>query len=409
MINPDDATVTLPLGFLDAMAQAESVETVMSTAVRWLPQMVPAVRASGYFFDDGHVIHSAHWTTDSTDAPEFARAPEHLLDALGDTHHHVNLDAKTLADSEAPALRYLYRTGIRSLLVVPMVLGSEALGMLTIGTDTPQPYGKQHGQTLKIIGNCIAAQIQLMLQFRKTVRLAETDPLTGLANRTRLMRVLNGGGDSLHLADADGRQLALLHIDLDHFKAINDRLGHAAGDGLLCRVTKRMSRAVGPKDLIARVGGDEFIVVTRSDPGGQHVIELGHAVINALKTPFEIEGMKARIGASIGTTLATEPGVTATRLIANADLALYAAKASGRSRVRPYTPALRSANERRSQIMADLRAALEEEDAFDVFVQPVSTWKPVSFPVSKCWPVGAIPSLVCSNRLNSLISPKRRA
>jgi diguanylate cyclase (GGDEF)-like protein len=159
---------------------------------------------------------------------------------------------------------------------------------------------------------------------------ALTDPLTGLANR----RAFDEGlADALYSAGR-GQSFALVHLDLDYFKSVNDTLGHAAGDAVLARVAALLRAETRRHDLVARVGGDEFMLILRQPAGDLAVAGLCRRIIAGLEVPVPFEGTLARISGSLGVVLLDDyPQGSAETLIADADTALYAAKRAGRGRV----------------------------------------------------------------------------
>lgn len=159
------------------------------------------------------------------------------------------------------------------------------------------------------------------------LHLANHDALTGLPNR----RLLN---TELHLEASTSREFALLWIDLDHFKKVNDEHGHAVGDALLCEVTRRLRLALEERHLLARIGGDEFVVLFRSTPDLHDPAKAAETLVNAMAYPFLVEGMKLQLGASIGLARYPADAASAEDLMRKADAALYDAKKSGRSRWR---------------------------------------------------------------------------
>lgn len=159
------------------------------------------------------------------------------------------------------------------------------------------------------------------------LHLANHDALTGLPNR----RLLN---TELHSEAAASREFALLWIDLDHFKKVNDEHGHAVGDALLREVTWRLRLALEERHLLARIGGDEFVVLFRTSPGQHDPAKAAENLVNAMAHPFVVEGRKLQVGASIGLARYPADAASAEDLMRKADAALYDAKKSGRSRWR---------------------------------------------------------------------------
>ena len=157
---------------------------------------------------------------------------------------------------------------------------------------------------------------------------AHHDDLTGLGNRRYLARRFK---EFVARRDTSGGEIAALHIDLDRFKQINDTMGHAAGDKVLLDTSERIQRVVGPDDVVARIGGDEFIVLIFEDAPSERPEELTETLLDALSRPTQFEGRECRFGASIG--LARTPLSDVDELLTNSDVALYKAKHRGRSQV----------------------------------------------------------------------------
>jgi diguanylate cyclase (GGDEF)-like protein len=195
--------------------------------------------------------------------------------------------------------------------------------------------------------------------------MAGHDPLTGLPNRTLLREKL----DQKISLSGDGKQSALLCLDLDHFKDANDTLGHAAGDLLLKAVTDRLKDCLDESDAIARLGGDEFVVFRGSIQSRNAASELAKRLIEAAGDPFNIEGQAVHIGVSVGIAVAPDDGDTADSLLRNADTALYKAKSNGRGTYCFFEPAMDAGIQKRRKLEADLREAIASRQ-FEIYYQP---------------------------------------
>ena len=194
----------------------------------------------------------------------------------------------------------------------------------------------------------------------RIAELATFDALTGLVNRRIIHQTL---GDALAAEPADADNVALLFVDLDRFKAVNDSLGHGAGDRLLAEVALRLrdivAEVAGPRALVGRLGGDEFAILLRAVSQAQAVV-IGEAVIAGLSRSYQIVGKSTLIGASVGLAMGQRDGATVEALMRAADLALYDVKAKGRGSVRPYDRAMHKRAEDRRSLELDLRNAMEE-------------------------------------------------
>jgi diguanylate cyclase (GGDEF)-like protein len=195
--------------------------------------------------------------------------------------------------------------------------------------------------------------------------LAEHDALTGLLNR-----VAFGRGLAATLAQRPDRNLAVLTIDLDRFKEVNDTLGHAFGDQILRQSAERLRRLVGVGDTVTRLGGDEFAMIQHDVSDPAIAGDLAARIIDALDRPFEFVGHTIVIGASVGISLAPRDSCNADELMQMSDLALYRAKAEGRGTYRFFEPAMGARLRERRSIEAGLRAAIREGQ-FEVLYQPL--------------------------------------
>jgi diguanylate cyclase (GGDEF)-like protein len=212
---------------------------------------------------------------------------------------------------------------------------------------------------------------------KKIRQLAHHDLLTGIANRPRFLERIAEAREKLWRA---GRPFNVMMLDLDHFKTINDSLGHPAGDALLKEMANRLACSLRDTDVLARLGGDEFAIVQMAprnlDPGRdeakimrQSGIALATRIIETVSEPYEIDGQAMVVSVSIGIAMAPQDGKEPDELMKRADLALYRAKSQGRNGYAFFEPEMAEAARERQQLEADLRAGLDRGE-FELYYQP---------------------------------------
>ena len=199
-----------------------------------------------------------------------------------------------------------------------------------------------------------------------TEYLAHHDVLTGLPNRLAFTLRL----DHLLSNRANRRSFALLFVDVDDFKDVNDTLGHLAGDMLLVTIAQRLRACVREEDLVARLGGDEFAILQMMPRDRTETLALAQRLVDAVDQPYDLEGRRISSSISLGIAIEDDETRDAEHLFRNADMALYRAKAAGRNTWRFFEPEMQQEVQTRSTITADLRTALKE-DQFEIFYQPV--------------------------------------
>jgi diguanylate cyclase (GGDEF)-like protein/PAS domain S-box-containing protein len=217
------------------------------------------------------------------------------------------------------------------------------------------------------------ATITYFIDFSKTVeaqeelqRIASHDLLTGLPNRALLRGQLH---HALHLASRIGDLVAVLFVDLDQFKQVNDTLGHGSGDALLKLVSLRLKSVCRKEDMVGRLGGDEFLVIGQNIRTREGAAQLAAKLIRALDTPFDLEGHQMYVGGSIGVSIFPDDGEHADTMIHNADVAMYHAKRGGGPRVAFYDAEMNARALERLDLGTELRWALDREE-FELFYQP---------------------------------------
>ncbi|MEV7419884.1 EAL domain-containing protein [Streptomyces sp. NPDC089919] len=215
----------------------------------------------------------------------------------------------------------------------------------------------------------VTERVRLQAQLQHS---AEHDPLTDLPNRALFTRRVR---QALTGRRAGDHSTAVLFIDLDGFKAVNDTIGHQAGDELLIEAARRLQDSVRAGDTAARLGGDEFAALIMGDGSRERsareyqVTEIADRLRTTLSRPYRIAGTEVRVAASIGVAFA-DPGITPSDLMRNADLAMYRAKAGGKDRVELYAPQMQAEVVRRAELAGRLRTALHEGE-FALLHQPV--------------------------------------
>ena len=236
-----------------------------------------------------------------------------------------------------------------------------------------------HYWPLLVIGNLMIAGIlvlfilvfsshrRLQHAFDLITRQAQTDPLTGLSNRSHLRHLLD---DYIEYCKTRDEKFCVLFIDLDHFKQINDSLGHDLGDQLLIEVAVRLRYRLRDRDLVARLGGDEFIVVLKNVPDLDTSLALAGQLQHCLAEPMHIGGHTLHTHASIGIALYPNDGEDVATLLQHSDAAMYSAKAAGRNTSAFFDVSMQRTAESHLQLSEDIRAGVKKHE-FQVFYQPI--------------------------------------
>ncbi|MGL4174331.1 MAG: putative bifunctional diguanylate cyclase/phosphodiesterase [Actinomycetota bacterium] len=277
------------------------------------------------------------------------------------------LQENGLANKKNSAQKSVHRMGWRSI-AIPITFNLMSLCLLAVGWRFDLPLAGM----LCAMGCVIVTTIRAGWTFREmrdlpeARRQARTDELTGAANR----RELYARCDELFSDPAGAPRCALLLMDLDGFKEVNDALGHHAGDDLLKQVAGRLSQTIQPTDLLARLGGDEFaVILPHATPA--EAVGIAWDIQGALAAPFTVDGTTLHIGGSVGVATAPEPAADRGELLRCADIAMYQAKMSKPGGVVRYTPDPNSATGERLRTIEELRGALSEgQGQLLVYLQP---------------------------------------
>ena len=279
-----------------------------------------------------------------------------------------------LLDPQAryPFSELLPEFGARAYLGAPL-LGphGEPLGLIALISRKPKEVSKQQGEILEIFTARVNAELQRIRAEAHIRRLAYEDQLTGMANRSLLVDRLS---EALSWAERSGTYGALLLVDLDHFKTINDALGHHIGDDLLKAVGQRLKAAVEEDVLLARFGGDEFVALINPETTEMSVAqaraeELAHRILDILQAPLFFGERSFTIGASIGGVVFPLAEESAQDILRHADMALYKAKDHGRGNTQFFEPAMQTAATVRMQLEEGLRLAIANQE-LELYYQP---------------------------------------
>lgn len=214
----------------------------------------------------------------------------------------------------------------------------DALIELTVDKDVPELVATLAESISSIVVQKEAREFRLeciiedLLSAQVQLEQAKHDPLTKLPNRAMFHEILQ---ESCKNTLRDGQTMALFFIDLDHFKQVNDTMGHDAGDQLLYHVAKRLIRCATDKGVVSRLGGDEFTAIL-TDTREKESVKIAEIMIGEMSRPFEIDAGTANIGSSIGLTFFPDEADTPIALIKNADIAMYRAKEGGRNNCQLY-------------------------------------------------------------------------
>jgi len=259
----------------------------------------------------------------------------------------------------------------RNLLVAPMLADGRAIGAIVVEHPSRVVRGVDR-RLISVLGQlCAIAALNLRnaVLLRHVQDLAERDSLTGAANRRMFQLSLERVIGSTSAPEKDV-VTAVLFIDLDDFKIVNDTLGHAAGDSLLQAVTERISESVRPGDLVARLGGDEFAILTDDDPTLKRSLAMAERLTRELRAPYLIGDHHVSVTASIGIASARDANETAADVVRNADVAMYLAKANGKAGFAVFDRGMHAAILERHELGAQLQRAVEF-DELRLFYQPI--------------------------------------
>ena len=256
--------------------------------------------------------------------------------------------------------------GVQSGADACIICSDGQFGMIGVFSKNRQRFASEDIDFLRSIANILATTIERQSAQKQLTYLAQYDALTDLPNRRHLTQVLNR---MIGQAAAHEQGAGVMFIDLDHFKKVNDVLGHDIGDQLLVLATRRLQACVRPGHLVARLGGDEFALVLPSAPGDAELAAMAQTLVDALAQPFMLQGQELFVSASIGVARYPQDGASAHQLLKSADTAMYAAKSCGRNNYQLHTGQMQADAEQRVRLESQLHRALEHGE-FLLHYQP---------------------------------------
>jgi diguanylate cyclase (GGDEF)-like protein len=255
-------------------------------------------------------------------------------------------------------------------------------GLLGAFSTAPRGFEAEDVDFLKAVANVIADAIQRKKAEEEIRHQALHDPLTGLPNRTLLLERLNHWLDR---AKRSGERGAVMFLDLDHFKMVNDGLGHNTGDRLLLEVAERLEALMRPTDTVARMGGDEFVLFCEDIDSERSALLLVERLLAGLHAPFDLGDCERHITASIGIVFASSES-TPEALVRDSDAAMYRAKERGRARFELFDEAMRERSRRWLETESELRGAMERDELHNLYQPVVATSGPlIGFEVLVRW------------------------
>jgi diguanylate cyclase (GGDEF)-like protein len=290
--------------------------------------------------------------------PEQALAPEQWSD-----HYDLYLaDGVTpMPMEQTPLFRAFQGESIRNVEISIVPKGRPRRNLVCNGQPLVSASGDKLGAVIAMHDITERKQAEQRLQ-----QLAHFDPLTALPNRTLFYQTLR---DALVQAAENDWIVSILFLDIDHFKNVNDTMGHACGDELLRQVGRRLVHSLRMRDTVGRLGGDEFAIILMSPDMPDNASIVANKLRDALRQPFDLGGREVTVTASIGITVFPADSTDAEVLVKYADTAMYAAKEAGRDAFRFYTAAMNASVVRRLDLDNALRRALDN-DEFVLFYQP---------------------------------------
>ena len=346
---------------LELVVQNEPLPVILEFIGNLLEQQRPKLMACVHMVREGRLFSS---NCAAASAHEFAQI-EGLLAGPGNGSFAQSaasaepvLAADTLEHSSWSELReWVRRAGIRSWWSYPVRSASgRVLGTVSLFSTEPRQASDEDVQLLESTSRLAAVAIEHRQLTEQLSHQAQHDALTGLPNRLLFQDRLD---QAIALAKRHRQQVAVLYMDMDRFKQINDTLGHSSGDALLRLAGIRLDDCLRRSDTLARLGGDEFTVVLTELSDPRHATQIASKLVEAMRVPFEVDGRELFVSVSLGISIYPQDGLDGETLMANADVAMYRAKDAGRDNFQWFAAEMNILARERMELDSQLRRAMD--------------------------------------------------
>ena len=373
-LNRREAELRRLFALVQTVEQGVSPDDVLNRVYEGFGGVIPYDRIGCAFLSADGAELTAYWARSSLGSAQLSvgysrRLAGSSLESILQTNQPriINdLEAYLKDKPESDSTRRIVAEGGRSSLTCPLIINQRPIGFLFFTSRDKNTYRDLHQAIFQQIANQLSVVIEKSRAFQQISHTAHHDALTGLPNRTLFFERLEQALESVQ----SGERLAVLCLDLDHFKRVNDTLGHSIGDQLLEGVADRLRDCVGSAGAVARLGGDEFAVIMASLDLPSDAAALATRIGETIRAPFHLDGHEIAADVSIGISLAPNYSSESQELLRMADVALYEAKNNGRASYRFFRAEMNERVHARLELERDLRRALADGE-FELHYQPV--------------------------------------
>ncbi|HYC46134.1 MAG TPA: EAL domain-containing protein [Burkholderiales bacterium] len=338
-----------------AILSRAHLDTVVGVVLEATPQLIDCQVAAVTVLEKG-LDNQARTAIVSLDPREGRTVHVSPLDAVAVRALARDPDGCVIdADTAAPFLHPVVKRGAARLLLLPVFVDAGLAGVLAAGYDARAEPDAAARAFARDLADRLGVALTATAREQDAHRHANYDPVTALPNQRLLRERLT---QEIARAQREAREFALMYVDLDQFRKVNDSVGHLEGDTVLEQASRRMKRCLREEDVIARFSGDEFVVLLPALARGANAGRVADKLIAALSEPFVVGGVEHYLGASVGISVFPQDGRAADKLLGNANFAMYRAKAAGRSQSAFFDERMNAQAAERAVLERDLRAAL---------------------------------------------------